>query len=179
MLFKKTKTRTLLTAVALLCLFTAFGQTKKGFKYLDKEKWEAAASAFAADTNDLELRPAAYFGLASTLAAPANPKHNYAEAMRLQSRAQDRWKELKMAQRTELTKKFKVTNGAMEKLKTTSITPAWKEIEKSATLQQVDNFLEAYQGARSPTLCNVEPGRWYRIDLQRRSRLDSCSVNRF
>ncbi|MEO6759437.1 MAG: OmpA family protein [Saprospiraceae bacterium] len=152
MIFRKTKPRTLLTAVALLGMFTAFGQTKKGFKYLDKEKWAAAATAFAADTTNLELRPAAYFGLASTLAAPANPQHNYAEAMRLRGRAQDRWKELKMAQRTDLTKKFQVTSAAMEKLKTTSITAAWKEIEKSATLQQVDQFLEAYQGARSPTL---------------------------
>ncbi|MEO6040034.1 MAG: OmpA family protein, partial [Saprospiraceae bacterium] len=143
---------TLLTAATLLLVSSAFGQTKKGFKYLNKEKWDAAALAFAIDTSNTDLRPAALYGLASTLAAATNPKHDYVTAMRLQESARKAWKALKMAQRTELTKKFDVTSGTIDKLKSSTTMVAWKEIEKTATLRQVDDFLEAFAGSRSPYL---------------------------
>ena len=152
MFFKKTIAPLLCTAIALLLVSTAFGQTKKGFKLLDKEKWDAAALAFAVDTNHAELRPVAVFGLASVLANPANPRHDYVDAMRRQEIARKEWKALKTAQRTGLTKQYAVTSGTIDKLKSTTATAAWKEIEKTATLRQVDDFLEAFAGTRSPNL---------------------------
>ncbi|MCY7330284.1 MAG: hypothetical protein LH618_17165, partial [Saprospiraceae bacterium] len=74
MSFRKNITPFLLATLTLLWASSAFGQTKKGFKALDKEKWDAAALAFAADTSQAELRPVALFGLASVLAQPTNPK---------------------------------------------------------------------------------------------------------
>ena len=150
MFFKKNITSLLCAALTLLLASSASGQTKKGFKSLDKEKWDAAALAFAVDTNSTELRPVALFGLASTLAQPTNPKHDYVTAMRLQEAARQEWKALKMAQRTALTKKYKVTSSAIDKLKSTTSTAAWKEMEKAATLRQVDDFLTAFAGSRSP-----------------------------
>ena len=152
MSFRKNITPFLLATLTLLWASSAFGQTKKGFKALDKEKWDAAALAFAADTSQAELRPVALFGLASVLAQPTNPKHDYVVAMRLQDAARKEFKALKMAQRTELTKKYNVTSGSIDKLKSTTTMVAWKEMEKTATLRQVDDFLEAFAGSRSPYL---------------------------
>ncbi len=152
MSFKKTITLFLCTTLMLSLASSAFGQTKKGFKSLDKKKWDAAILAFAVDTNSTELRPVALFGLASTLAQPDNPRHDYLEAMRLQEIARQEWKALKLAQKTELTKKYDITNGTIDKLKSTTTMAAWKEIEKTATLHQVDDFLETFKNSRSPYL---------------------------
>ncbi len=152
MFLKKSFFPLLLTAAGLLLVSAAFGQTKKGFKYLNKEKWDAAAMAFAADTNNTELRPVALFGLATVLATTDNPKHDYVTAMGFQESARQGWKALKMADRNALTKDYKVTSSSIDKLKSSTANVAWKEIEKTATLQQLDNYLETYAGTRSPNL---------------------------
>ncbi len=155
MSFKKNIIPLLLAAATFLLVLPAFGQTKKGFKSLEKEKWDAAALAFVADTSDTALRPVALFGLASVLSNATNPKHDYVTAMRLQEAARQEWKALKTAQRTELTKKYNVTSGTIDKLKSATTTTAWKEMEKTATLRQADDFLEAFAGSRSPYLAKA------------------------
>ena len=156
MFFKITPANVLLAAAVLLLAPSAFGQTKKGIKYLGKEKWDAAATAFATDTSSPELRPVALFGLASVLAAADNPKHDYLRAMHLQEAAKQEWKALKMVQRSELTKKYDITSASIDKLKNTTVTTAWKEIEKTATLRQVDEYLDIFGRTRSPNLAKAE-----------------------
>lgn len=155
MFLKRNIAPLLFTTATLLLASSAFGQTKKGFKALEKEKWEAAALAFVADTTNKELRPIALFGLASTLANAANPQHDYVEAMRLQKVALQEWKKLRTAQRTALTSEYKVTSGTIDKLKSTSVTSAWKEIEKKPTLRQTDDFLDAFEGSRSSNMAKA------------------------
>lgn len=149
MLFNPLLRRFWMAAAAFLFVFPVFSQSKKGFKKLDKGKWEAAASAFALDTSNSELRPVALFGIAQALAAPENSNKDYRQAMQLQEKARTEWKSLKNSQRAELTKKFKVTSGAIDKLRSTAATSAWKSVEKTTSLPEVDDFLEVFP--TSPT----------------------------
>ncbi len=130
--------------VAFLFVSPVFSQTKKGFKQLNKEKWSAAIAAFALDTSDAELRPVALFGMAKALAAPENPQKDYRQAMIFQEKASKGWKALKNTQRTALTKEYEVSLGAIDKLRNTAANESWKTIEKTATLRNVDEFLDVF-----------------------------------
>ncbi|HMX39655.1 MAG TPA: OmpA family protein, partial [Saprospiraceae bacterium] len=137
--------------LALLLPCSAFSQTKKGFKSLDKGKWDAALEAFAADTSDETLRPVALYGMAAALANIENPNKDYPTAMGYQASAKAAWKALKPSTRKELTADYDVTGLTIDKLRTSSANAAWKAIGKTPTLQQVDAFIEAFPSV-NPTL---------------------------
>lgn len=144
MYFLKPLTRLLLLAGATLIVTPVFPQVKKGFKYLDKEKWDRAAAAFALDSTDAELGAVAFYGLAQVFAGPENPGKDYRTAMRYQEKAVAGWKALKNSQRTVLTKDYKVTLGAIEKVRTTATNAAWATAGKTNSLREIDDFIEIF-----------------------------------
>jgi len=121
-----------------------FSQTKKGFKSLDKEKWDAAVEAFAVDSADAEMRPLALYGMAAALANINNPNKDYRQAMVYQAASKDAWKALKPSQRKQLTADHDVSGLTIDKLRTSTANAAWKAIDKNTTLQQVDEFIENF-----------------------------------
>ena len=144
MYFLKPPTRLLLLAGAALITVPVFSQIKKGFKYLDKEKWDRAAAAFAPDTANAELSAVAFFGLAQVYAGPDNPGKDYRAAMRFQGKAVADWKALKNSQRTALTKDYKVTLGAIEKVRTSATNAAWATAGKTTSLREIDDFIDIF-----------------------------------
>ena len=144
-------TRQVFIFLTLMAALPAFSQTKKGFKALDKGKWDAAIAAFAVDTADTEMRAAALFGMASALASAENPTKDYRRAMELQAEAKDAWKNLKISQRKAITEEHDVKGVDIDKLRSSTASTAWKAIEKTATLEQVDEYLEAFPVV-NPTL---------------------------
>lgn len=134
----------LMLFIALMLPFGAFSQTKKGFKALDKDKWDAALEAFAVDTADEVLRSISLYGMAAALANIENPNKDYRRAMQYQADAKTAWKLLKPSQRKELTADHNVTGLTIDKLRTTTANAAWKAMGKTPTLQQVDEFVESF-----------------------------------
>lgn len=126
-------------------------QIKKGQKYLKKEKWQEAIAAFTVDSADAELKPVALYGIAQAMINPENPNKAYFEGVRVLDRAVVTFKALKSAQRTELTKDFDISTAIMQKLRSTTGTTAWKEIEKTGTLQQYADFVELFPKATQRT----------------------------
>ena len=142
----------LLTFILLLCFaLPAFSQTKKGFKALDKGRWDAAIEAFAVDTSDTEMRSMALYGMAAALANIENPNKNYPLAMQLQAESKAAWKALKPSQRKDLTAEHAVTGLTIDKLRSGTANAAWKALGKTPTLQQVDEFVESFP-TTNPTL---------------------------
>jgi outer membrane protein OmpA-like peptidoglycan-associated protein len=137
----------LLPCFFLILSVDTFAQTKKGLKALNKGKWDAALPALSADTAHEELKSVAFWGLSQALSNPENPKRNYAEAMRFQTLAKDAFKALKSAQRTALTKKYNISAGAIEKVRTQAAVQMYKEIEKEGTLDQNITYLDAFPKA--------------------------------
>ena len=142
--FVKPLTRLLLLAGATLLTVPVFSQVKKGFKYLDKEKWDRAAAAFALDSANAETGAVAFYGLAQVYAATDNPGKNYRTAMQYQEKAAAGWKALKNSQRTPLTKDYKITLGAIEKVRTTATNAAWATASKTSSLREIDDFIEIF-----------------------------------
>jgi len=122
-------------------------QTKKGIKYLKKEKWEQAVTAFGIDTADAALKPVAQWGLSQALSNPANPNRDYSAALRLQNAAKDAFKSLKSSERTALTKKYDISIGAIDRVRTLAGTNFYKEIEKEGTLDQSISYLDNFPKA--------------------------------
>lgn len=143
--------RSSLIIFLLLLSLSAFSQTKKGFKALDKGKWDDAIEAFAVDTSDSEMRPLALYGMAAALANIENPNKDYPLAMSLQAEAKAAWKALKPSQRKALTADHDVSGATIDKLRTSTANAAWKAMGKTPTLQQVDEFVESFP-VTNPTL---------------------------
>lgn len=135
----------------LLLSLSAFSQTKKGFKALDKGKWDDAIEAFAVDTSDAEMRAVSLYGMAAALANIENPNKNYPLAMQLQAESKAAWKALKPSQRKDITADHDVSGLTIDKLRTGTANAAWKALGKTPTLQQVDEFVESFP-VTNPTL---------------------------
>lgn len=134
-----------LLALLLSAFAPAFSQTKKGFAKLKSERFDAACQAFALDTANAELRPAAYFGMAEAWADEKNPAKDYRTAMQYQEEARGAWRGLKSAQRAALTKKFNaVTFSSIEQLRRTTATNAWKQVENTTSLREIDEFIDVF-----------------------------------
>lgn len=135
----------LLLALPLLCLFISVNaQSKKGFSKLEAGKFDAAHAAFAKDTANAELRAVAFYGLAKVWSDDKNPARDYRRAMQFQQRSVQCWKPLNFAQRTELTKKFKVTQSTAEQYGRTMASNAWRIAEKTTELRVIDEYIEVF-----------------------------------
>ncbi len=133
-----------LLAVCALSLPIA-GQTKKGFKALDKQKWDEAFAAFALDSAHQELKPVALFGMAKTLSDLNNPNKNLRRGMYYQTAAKVAWKSLKPSQRNELTKDWDVKGIDIDKLRTQTANAVWKTLNKDkSTIKEVDEYINAF-----------------------------------
>lgn len=128
---------------------TVSAQTKKGLKALKKEKWAEAVAAFVVDTANAELRPVAYDGLGQALGNAENPDKDYFLSASYLDQATASLKAMKAAERNELTKKYDITAGTIQKTRTAITSAAWKSIEKTGTLLQFDDFLDYFPKAPS------------------------------
>jgi outer membrane protein OmpA-like peptidoglycan-associated protein len=141
----------------IFAAFVAQAQTKKGLKSLKKGKWDDAVAAFLADTaSNNPLRPVAQWGLAQALSAPENPSRNYGEAMQFQTKAKDSFKALKSKERLELTKKYEITGGAIERVRTQAATNLYKEIEKDGALEQCNTYIKEFPKAPSKNIEKIK-----------------------
>lgn len=134
----------LLLLVFSIFSHTAFAQTKKGIKALKKGKWDAAITGFCVDTTNEELKSVAFWGLSQALSNAENPNRDYTAAMRFQNLAKESFKGLKTAERTALTKKYDISAGAIERVRTQAATQMYKEIEKESTLDQSIAYLNLF-----------------------------------
>ncbi|HNL39250.1 MAG TPA: hypothetical protein PKH43_08950, partial [Saprospiraceae bacterium] len=138
-------TARLLVALPLLCFFIQVdAQSKKGFSKLEAGKFDAAHAAFVKDTAHAELRAVAFYGLAKVWSDDKNPTRNYRLAMQFQQKSVQAWKPLNYAQRTELTKKFKITQATAEQYGRTMGSNAWRNAEKTTDLRVIDEFIEVF-----------------------------------
>ncbi len=124
-----------------------FSQTKKGFKYLKKEKFEAAAKAFQPDTSSAELGLVAKFGMAQALGNPKkNPVYNFVKADSLLDWVQIHWtKKLTSAQRTQFSKDWEISSSHFTTFSRQLVKDAWSsKPDSSKSLKMVDDFIKCF-----------------------------------